>query len=70
MQVDGHDDRVPLIEAAGFGRLDLVKLLLDEGAKLEAKTGRQLTALCMAADHGHPAVVEYLVKRGADVNAR
>lgn len=65
-------------EAAIQGNLEIIRLLLDSGAKVEAKeetddtttrTSTRTTALQYAAIHGHLSVVHELVRRGADVNA-
>jgi ankyrin repeat protein len=55
-----------LTEVAYNGDLDLVKLLLDNGADVKSTDG---WALQTAAAEGHEKIVEELLKRGADVNA-
>src|SRR5207247_59522 len=51
--------------------LDSVKLLVDRGAVVDAKDQAfQQTALMVAVRENHPAVVQYFVGKGADVNAR
>ncbi|MBI4902807.1 MAG: ankyrin repeat domain-containing protein [Acidobacteria bacterium] len=56
-----------LMHAAPFGSIDAVKLLLDAGADVNARSGTESTALLWAAcDH---AKARLLVERGADVNA-
>ncbi|KAK1983503.1 ankyrin repeat-containing domain protein [Colletotrichum cereale] len=55
-----------LTAAAYDGTLDIVKLLLDRGAAVEAPNGWALQA---AASEGHYDVVEELINRGANVNA-
>ncbi len=60
-----------LYKAAKAGHADIVVLLLDRGAEIDAKTkatGR--TALSQAAFSGHLDVVELLLARGADIHAR
>ena len=52
----------PLMFAARTGRPEAVKLLLEAGAKVDAKeTMRQTTALMWAAEQGHAEVVKLLV---------
>ncbi len=48
----------------------MVALLIDRGAKIDAKDADGLTALMIAAGEGHLEMVEVLVKRGARVDAR
>ena len=55
--------------AADQGSLELVRLLLDRGAKVDATVEGGDTALIQAAGNGHVAVVELLLQRGAAVNA-
>jgi ankyrin repeat protein len=51
------------------GKLGCVKLLVEEGgANLELKNFYSNTALGVAAENGHLDVVEYLVKKGANVH--
>ena len=57
----------PLMHAAALGSLDTMRLLLDKGADLNAKSAAGATALMWAA--ADPAKVKLLVERGADVKA-
>jgi ankyrin repeat protein len=60
-----------LMTASRVGPLDAVRLLLDRGAALDAKDPEfQQTALMFAVRANHPEVVQFLVERHADVNAR
>ena len=67
------DDFKPLIAAASKGRLAAVKLLLREGADVDAQVASDdsdwtgATALAMAARNGHLDVVNELLKAGARV---
>lgn len=56
--------------AAKAGEANVVQLLLDERANVNARTHHDETPLMEAADHGHDAVAELLIKFEADVNAR
>ncbi len=57
----------PLCEAARQGNKDLCELLLTRGAKL---SGRLPTCTPLhAAVAEHPELLEYLIRKGADVNA-
>jgi ankyrin repeat protein len=55
--------------AAGEGHLEIVKLLLEHGADVNAKTAYE-TALHLAAEKGHLEIVKFLLEHGADVNAK
>lgn len=61
---------IPLLLAAGEGRLNAVRYLLDEGADVNLRGGYGNTALTEAAYYGHVTVIKELLTRGADVNAR
>src|SRR3954471_14275093 len=60
---------VPLFLAAGEGRLNAVRYLLDEGADVNLTGVNGSTALTEAAYYGHIAVIKELLLRGANVNA-
>ena len=60
---------MPLFLAAGEGKLEVVRYLLDEGADANAREEFGNTALAEAAYYGHLAVVKELLLRGADINA-
>jgi uncharacterized protein len=57
----------------GFGErdaLDVIALLIDAGAPIDAADNRGRTALMIAAEQGHAALVEALLARGADRTLR
>ena len=57
------------IVAAAKGRLSMLKSLLDAGASLEARTGRNFTPLTVAIVEGHHDVAKHLVlERRADID--
>ena len=60
----------PLHEAARHGHAELVRLLLERGARVNARSGTGRTALHLAAEEGHADVVRVLVDSGADVSIR
>ena len=77
-KVNVFDDfgNTPLTSAAGHGNIDVVKILIENGAKLEpgickreSCTNRGQTPL-HSASWRNPAIVEYLVKKGADPNVK
>ncbi len=59
---DVNDD---LLDAARKGDLNTVKVLLEKGAPIEAKTPYGQTPLYLAAMGGHDAVVQLLLEKGA-----
>ena len=70
-----HDGWTPLHLASFFGHPDLVALLLDHGADVNARSrserfARANTPLHAAAANSQVAAARVLVERGADVNAR
>jgi uncharacterized protein len=56
----------PLHYAATGPEPAVVKLLLDRGAKIDARSPNRSTPLMMAAQYGNPASVDLLLARGAD----
>jgi len=57
-----------LSAAAGRGQLDLVRMLVQSGARLHDCCVNSNVPLHMAACGGHKDVVEYLLSKGADIN--
>ena len=58
--------------AASLDDVRLMKLLLLAGAQIDTRNAKRLTALMIAAQHGHLRPVHFLIKAGAtpeDVNA-
>ncbi|MHC4592061.1 MAG: ankyrin repeat domain-containing protein [Planctomycetota bacterium] len=60
----------PLIVAAVFGQTEAARLLVRNGAELEARNNDGATALLVAAFFCHPQTVELLLENGAEVNAK
>jgi hypothetical protein len=71
---DVDTDRTPLLHA--IDRIDIVKMLLDAGADVNAASRKDgaitigMTPLMLAAFVGTEDVVQLLLDKGADVNAR
>jgi ankyrin repeat protein len=59
----------PMIVAAGSGQVEAIQLLLDAGAKLDGETPYG-TALTFAEMGPNPAATQFLLEKGADVNAK
>ncbi len=62
--------RTPLHLAATHCHVDAVKVLLEKGAKIDAKTTGGTTPLHVAAQAGCVDMVNLLLAKGAKVNAR
>lgn len=56
----------PTIKAAAYGRIRVVKLLLEKGADVNKHNEGGETPLHYAARHGHVKVMEILLDHGAD----
>lgn len=64
-----RDDWTLLHVAARAGHVDLVTLLLERGADIEARGDVGRTPLYEAAKYGQAEIVRFLVERGANVDA-
>jgi ankyrin repeat protein/predicted Ser/Thr protein kinase len=60
--------RTALYRAAQEGKPEVVRLLMDRGAKPNLRANDGSTALIAAVTFSRPVVVEYLLDHGADVN--
>ena len=63
-----HCERTALYIASLFGGLEIVKLLVNSGAKLDVKC-RGLTALYIASSFGDLEIVKILAESGADIES-
>ncbi|KAK6210489.1 hypothetical protein LQW54_006236 [Pestalotiopsis sp. IQ-011] len=72
--VNWHDKSLknwtPLHVACAWGRLDLIKLLLDHEADREARDGDLQTPLHVACYYGQPDIVALLLNEKANILAR
>lgn len=59
----------PLLFAIRDGNADMMRLLLDRGAKIEESSGNHTTPLMIALLNGQVGMATELLKRGADPNA-
>jgi len=66
----GKDGRTPLMFAIMGGHLNIVELLLEHGAQVEAKDDYGETALTYAVKHQDREVARLLLTKGADINVR
>ena len=62
--------RTALITAAFRGYTEIVEVLLQNQANVNAKANNGLTALMAAAFYGHIDTVQVLLQNGADIEAR
>lgn len=53
-----------------MGHDDIVKLLIDNGASVNALADGQISALMLASMNGHANTVKFLLNNGAKVNIR
>jgi len=62
----------PLIAGTGSNASAVVKALLDAGANVNAKDGRNMTALMVAVstNHQNPSIIRMLLDRGADASVQ
>ena len=58
-----------LVMSAVQGNLEAVKLFVEAGYSVDTKSDDGSPAIVSAAMFGHPAVVDWLIDHGADVNA-
>ena len=73
MPVDSYrkgDGYTPLMAAAAFGRQQTVNVLLEQGAKVNARDIDGQTALMKAVAYSQTQVVDILLGAGADINVR
>jgi len=66
----GAGEYAPLHTAARLGRVNVVRLLLEKGANVDARNDWGVTPLHQAATEGRVGVVRLLLEKGADVDAR
>ena len=59
-----------LFQAAEKGQVNRVKIIIDRGIPVDAKTDGGVTALMIAASNGRIEVVKLLVAKGADIDVR
>lgn len=65
-------DYTPLSLAASGGYVDIIYLLLNNGAEINSRTGSKLgiSPLMLAAMNGHEEATGILLENGSDINAQ
>lgn len=67
----GHNKNTPLHLMAGAGNLSIVKLLIENGADINAKDSYGIwTPLYSAVAGNHLEIAKYLVDKGAEINIK
>jgi len=60
----------PLMYAAYIGNIEVIKLLIEKGADVNARNNHNGTALMLAAQRGDLVLVKLLIEKGADPRVR
>jgi ankyrin repeat protein len=60
----------PLNSAARFGQAEVVRILLEAGAKVNAKSGKYTPLLLAVVENGRAEIVRLLLEAGAGVDAQ
>ncbi|MBC7806238.1 MAG: ankyrin repeat domain-containing protein [Akkermansiaceae bacterium] len=69
--IDGaQENGTPLTDAAKLGYVEMVALLIEHGADLEARDLAENTPLLNASQNGYAAICDLLLAAGADVFVR
>ncbi len=64
----GPEGMHALFVASGSGNARIVRMLLENGAEPDLKTGQGFSALGISSTYGHTEIIEILLDHGADVN--
>ncbi|KAJ6563613.1 ankyrin repeat-containing domain protein [Mycena vulgaris] len=69
MLEEGQNDAGALLHNASLeGNLDVVRILVESGAHVDASEGEYDSALQAASARGHEEIISLLLKHGADIN--
>ena len=60
----------PLMFAAAYGQYEVVKILLEKGAAVDAKSAEGATPLIIATQGEHLRIMKLLLERGATVDLK
>ena len=64
------EPRSPLGAATQLGNLEMVKMLIDNNAKVKYNGDGDASALMIAGANGHLAIVKFLHQKGAKINRK
>ncbi|XP_072178741.1 transient receptor potential cation channel subfamily A member 1-like [Diadema setosum] len=64
----GENEVTPLHEACRFGRLEMVEMLCEKGARINVQDWDGLSPLHYACANNHRKVADYLIGKGADIS--
>ena len=65
---DGNTPLHSAVEILRKNKVEVVKMLLENGADIHKAAFGEVTPLYIASENGHKEVVEVLLKHGADIN--
>ena len=68
LNICNRDKETPLLILAQMGDIDLVKMAVNSGAHLEAKSAFGYTAFARACEYGYLSIAQFLLSKGADIN--
>jgi len=66
LRATNSEGEIPVHQAAKYGQIEALKLLLDKGSDINAKTPQGVTPLHLAANFGELEAVKLLLERGAE----
>ncbi len=66
--IDRAGDDVPIVTAAHAGSTDIVRLLIENGAEIDATDASGLTALCKACGGSQVDMARVLIEHGAKIS--
>ena len=70
MNFKDNEGETALIEAVESGKIDIVKLLIKKGAKINLQDDEGETALHEAIEEGNIEIAKFLIKSGARTNIK
>ena len=70
VNITDDDSNTPIFYASLGGQLDVIKFLIEKGAKADLKNTSAETPLHYAAYGGSTNVTQFLIKKGLEVNAK